>query len=99
MHYDYQTQKPNLGNDPRMHIGVLAVFEAAKRLISSAGVVRRDRLLSAAQDAAGATGGVLQDWDAIACVDFLVETEKLYYVHKEDGCGQHNVLSNQQWAD
>jgi hypothetical protein len=88
MSYSFATQRANIftENGQRM---LLEIRDKALSLLEQAGAVRMEKLLVAGDS-----------WDALACVDYLVERHELLEVTKGmDVAGQHRVfVKGAKWA-
>jgi hypothetical protein len=83
--YNYQVQKQNLFTDEGQR-KFLKVRDNVLRLISEAGAVRMDK----------ATAGVSgENWDALACVDRMVELGEITEVVAVDRVpGQYRIFTS-----
>lgn len=80
--YDYQAQRAALFTDEGQR-RFLAVRDRVARLLALAGAVRM-------QEATAKTGG--ESWEALACMDRMVELGEIREITGPDVAGQHRVF-------
>lgn len=81
--YNYQTERPALFTDEGQR-KLLAVRDRVKVLLKQAGAVRMNEAMAAY--------GSGCSWQALACVDRLVELGELREVPQVNCAGQHRIF-------